>query len=164
VDHGQEHLGGHDDRLLGVAAGPDDLFLDDGQLRDGAFQAQIAPGDHDHVGDHQDVLQVVHGVLPLQLGHHRNPGPVLLDVGLDVHHVLGALHEGQGHGVDAHVEALVQVLDVFRGQGGHGMVHAREGDAFVRGQKPGILGLEFVEAVGLDRLGHLETAKAHRSN
>ena len=159
-DHGKQHLCGHDDRALGVAAGADDLFLDDRQLRDGALQAKVAARHHDRVRDLEDLVQVVHGVLPFELGDHGRPDAVLLDLLLGHDHVARVLHERDGQGVHTHFEALVEVLDVLGRQRRQGMVLAGKGDALVRRKQARVLRLDLVEPVGLELAGDVELEQA----
>lgn len=132
------------------------IFLDDGQLGRAAFQAKIAARDHDGVGDFEDGIELVHGVLALDLGHDRNPGPMSGDLGLDVLDVLLALHKGQGHGVDADIDALVQVTAVLVGHGRDLECLSGKGDALVGSQDAAVQRLHHDQTIRLDDLDHRE--------
>ena len=47
LDHAFEHLGGDDDFSTVVGASFNDVALDDGEVFNGAFAAEVAAGDHD---------------------------------------------------------------------------------------------------------------------
>ena len=72
ADHGIQHLSSSDDGLAGAQTLTDDLLLEHGHLGSGDLYAQVAAGHHDTVGDLQDLVDVVHALLVLDLGDDRH--------------------------------------------------------------------------------------------
>ena len=56
MDHGFQHLGGGDDLLAVFVGFFDEAFLEDGNVLKGNFHAHVAPGDHNAVGDPDDLV------------------------------------------------------------------------------------------------------------
>ena len=54
----------------------DDVLLDDGNFFGGHFDAEIAAGDHDAVGDFEDVVEVIDGLRLFELGDDRDVAAV----------------------------------------------------------------------------------------
>ena len=155
VHHGEQHLRGHDDGLGGLVAGLDDVLLDGGQLGQRALHAEIAAGHHDDVRLGQDLGEVVHRVLALHLHAHRHVLAAGVDELLGLAHVVGRLHVGDGHGVDAETHAVLEVALVLVREGAHARGLAGQGQALAGGHDAGIGRLQHDEAVVAD-LGNVE--------
>ena len=84
----------HKTAIIGFVAGADDPLLHGRQAGQGAFDAEIPPGHHDDVGDGQDFLQPVHGVLAFQLGADGDVAPRRLDQRPGFKDVFRGLHIG----------------------------------------------------------------------
>ena len=99
--HGVQHLGGGDHRLARLEALADDLLLEDGHPGGWDLHPQVAPGHHDAVGGGENLVDVVHALLILDLGDdaHVVPaeGPEDLPHRLDVG---GPADEGGGDEVE----------------------------------------------------------------
>ena len=153
-DHRLEHLGGHDHRLAGLAAGAHDALLDRRHLLGRHFHAQVAARHHHRIGFLDDTLQAVDRRRLLQLGD--DPGPSVDDA-LDLDHVFGTLDEGQRHPVDTQLKAEAQVGVVLLGQRRKRQHHARHVHALAIGD--GTAGddarLGKIRAAGLDAQAHL---------
>ena len=159
VHHGEQHLRRHDDGLGRLVAGPDDVLLDGGELGQGALHAEVAAGHHDDVRLGQDLGQVVHRVLALHLHAHRHVLAAGVDELLGLAHVVGGLHVGDGHGVDAEPHAVLEVALVLVGEGAHARGLAGQGQALAGGDDAGVGSLQHDEAVVAD-LGHVELQAA----
>ena len=133
VDHRVEHLGGDDDRL-GVALGQfDGALLDDRDLFEGHFDAEVAAGDHDAVEGGDDVVEVVDRLRLLDLGDDGEAAALLVHDPVDVVDVAAAADEGEGDDVDAGAQGPAEVLLVLLGEGGDGDGDAGEVEALVVG-------------------------------
>src|SRR5690606_2222698 len=89
-NHGFEHLRRHDHRLAITTAHADHALL---QARDGferQFDAEVAAGNHDGVGELYDFFEAIDGLGLFDLGH--DAGAALDDLA-HVDDVFGALHE-----------------------------------------------------------------------
>ena len=73
LDHRLEHLGRHDHRLAGEAAGGDDLLLQHGDGVERHLDPEVAAGDHQAVGRVGDLVEVLDRGLALDLGDDRDP-------------------------------------------------------------------------------------------
>ena len=118
VDHGFQHLSGDHHRLTGGAAGVDDTLLQDRNHLGRAFDAEVATGHHDGVGQLDDVVEMLDRRRLFQLGQQAHPvadlggdqATGLLDVG-------GALDEAEGDPIDTHVDGEVEVDQILGRQG-----------------------------------------------
>ena len=101
LDHGLEHLGGGDDGLAVLGGAADDVLLDGGDFFGRDFDAEVAAGDHDAVGDFEDGVEVLDGLGLFELGDDPGVGVEGGEAVLDVADVVGGADEGDGDGVDA---------------------------------------------------------------
>ncbi|MNQ92975.1 hypothetical protein D3C85_1084190 [compost metagenome] len=124
--HRLQHLGRHDGRHAALAGGAQDLLLGDRHFFGVHLDPQVAARDHDAVAVVEDALQVVQGLGLLDLGQ---TGGLTVHDALQLGHVLGLLHEAEGHPVDAETQGKRQVLAVLGGQGGHRNDSFRHGHA-----------------------------------
>lgn len=118
-DHAFEHMGGDDDGFHGGDALFDDTALDDGELLVGAFNAEIAAGDHDGVGGRNDAEDIFDGELVFNLGNNFYfRAAVLVEEGAEGEDVFGVSNEREGDPIDARGEADEEIGGVFGGDGG----------------------------------------------
>lgn len=133
VDHRVEHLGGDDDGL-GVALGEfDGSLLDDGDLFEGHFDAEVAAGDHDAVEGGDDVVDVFDGLGLFDLGDDGESSVFFVHDAVDVFDVVSAADEGEGDDVGADAQGPAEVFDVLLGEGGDGDGDAGEVESLVVG-------------------------------
>mmetsp|Transcript_8439 Transcript_8439/g.28964 ORF Transcript_8439/g.28964 Transcript_8439/m.28964 type:complete len:566 (+) Transcript_8439:192-1889(+) len=115
IDHGLQHVGGHDDRLAQLPAGLDDPLLQDGDLLHRELRPKVTPGHHGAVRRLQDLVQVGDRVCALDLDQDFDVGLLLHEIGPQlVHHVL-VLHKRQGVVVHTGPHAKLDVLPVLVG-------------------------------------------------
>ena len=95
VDHGLEHLGGHDDRLGPAACQFDGALLNDRHFLQRKLHAEVATGHHDGVERVDDFVELLHGLRLLDLGDHRNAAAFFIHDLVDALDVRGVTHEGQ---------------------------------------------------------------------
>ena len=110
MDHGIEHLGRHDHRLAGQAAGPDDPLLQARHLLGRHLDAEIAARHHDGIRQLDDVVETGHRHRFLQLGQDGNSA---VDKVADGGDVVRLLDEGQPHPVRPVVEGEFEVPAVL---------------------------------------------------
>lgn len=133
VDHRVEHLGGDDDGL-GVALGElDGSLLDDRDLFQGHFDAEVAAGDHDAVEGGDDVVDVFDCLGLFDLGDDGEASAFFVHDAVDVLDVVAAADEGEGDDVGADAQGPAEVVDVFFGEGGYGDCDAGEVESLVVG-------------------------------
>jgi hypothetical protein len=133
VDHRVEHLGRHDHRF-GVALRQfDRALLDDGDLFQWHFDAEVSAGDHDAVECGDDVVDVLHGLGFFDFGDDGEPAAFLVHDAVDVLDVVAGADEGEGDDVGAGAQGPAEVVLVLFGEGGDGDGDAGEVEAFVVG-------------------------------
>ena len=118
LDHRLEHLSGDDDRQQGASGGFDDLSLEHGHFGRANFDAQVAAGDHDAVGDGDDLLQVVDGGDGFDLGDERDLTACCVNGGAGFGQVEGAADEGEGEEIESVPDGEANVLTVLVGHSG----------------------------------------------
>ena len=106
ADHALQHLGRHHHRLAEVAALADDPLLQARHQLRRQLDAEIAPRDHDRVRELDDPVQPLDRGRLLDLGQDRRPAA---DQAPRLGDVLGALHEGQRHPVEAQLDPEAEV-------------------------------------------------------
>ena len=131
VDHRLEHLRGGDDGLAVLGGAADDVLLDGRDFLRRNFDAEVAAGDHDAVGDFEDGVEVLDGLRLFELGDDPGVGLEGGEAALDVANVVGGAHEGDGDGVDSLPMAKIEVFLVFLGERGHLDGDAGQVDALV---------------------------------
>ena len=112
--HGFQHLCRDDGGHAALAGGAQDLLLRHRHFLRLHLHAQVTARDHDPVAVVEDALQIVQGLGLLDLGH---AGGAPVHDPLQLGHVLGLLHEAEGHPVDAEAQGEGQVLAVLGRQG-----------------------------------------------
>lgn len=133
VDHRVEHLGGDDDGF-GVALGEfDGSLLDDGDLFEGHFDAEVAAGDHDAVEGGDDFVDVLDGLRFFDLGDDGEASAFFVHDAVDVFDVAAAADEGEGDDVGAGAQGPAEVFDVLVGEGGDGDGDSGEVESLVVG-------------------------------
>ena len=91
--HGVEHLRCDDDRLAGLVALTDDLFLDQRDILCRDLNAEVTTSDHDAVGDFEDCIEVLDAFEVLNLRQDLHVAIVLLDELADGQDILRTLDE-----------------------------------------------------------------------
>ncbi|CAM5311218.1 hypothetical protein SHIRM173S_11288 [Streptomyces hirsutus] len=133
ADHRVEHLSGDDDRF-GVAFGEfDGALLNDGDLFEWHFDAEVSAGDHDAVEGGDDVVDVLDGLGFFDFGDDGEAAAFFFHDAVDVLDVVSAAYEGEGDGVEAGAQGPAEVVLVLFGEGGDGDGDAGEVEAFVVG-------------------------------
>ena len=107
-----EHLRGHDDGLLLHHTFVDNLALDAGNALDGHLDAEVAARNHHTVGRIDDLIDVVHAFLVLNLRDDLDVAAVGVENVLNSLHVGGAAHEGVGDKVNIFLDGEENVLFV----------------------------------------------------
>ena len=130
-DHRLEHLRGGDDGLAVLGGAANDVLLDGGNFFGRDFDAEIATGDHDGVGDFEDAVEVLDGLGLFELGDDPGIGVEGGEAVLDVADVVGGADEGDGDGVDALADGEDEVFLVLFGERGNFDGDAGEIDALV---------------------------------
>src|SRR5699024_4535071 len=129
-DHGIQHLGGGDADLAGAHGAVDQVLLDRRDLRKVDLDAHIAAGDHDAVGDRQDLVDVVDAFLVFDLGDNAHRAVVLVQQVADLHDVLRIAGEAGGDQVKALFDAEQNVVAVTLAHVGHRQMNAGYVNAF----------------------------------
>ena len=138
--HGVQHLGGGDDRLARLEALADHLLLQDGHPGGGNFHTQVAPGHHNAVGGGQDLVQVVHALLVLDLGDDLYIVPAaLVEDGSNSLHIRRPADKGGGDKVEVVLHTEADVRDVLLGEGGQLDMDPGDIDGLVGGQGAAVL-------------------------
>ncbi len=127
-DHALQHLGGDDDLAAVVGAALDDVALNDGEILHGQLGAEVAAGDHDASGGFDDGVEVVERLLVFDLGDDAGIAAFLLEQKLDVLDVARFTGKGEGHEIDAKLDAEIEVLVVLGGERRQTDGHAGEID------------------------------------
>ena len=158
-DHAFEQVRGDDDRLDRGEAEVDRAALDDGQFLVGHLDAEIAARDHDAVGDGDDLLEILHRELVLDLGDDADVAVAFANLGAEQQHVGRLAHERHGDEIHAALEGDLDVLVVLLGQRGQVNLHAGQVDVAAAAERAGgeHLADELVRAAFLDR-AHAEVA------
>ena len=116
--HRIQHLSGGNHRFACLMALADHLLLQHGNLCGRNLHTQITPGNHDTVSSGQDVVNVVHALLILDLGNNLDiVSAVLLEHLTDGFHISGAAHEGSGHEVKVILHAEADIGNIAFSQG-----------------------------------------------
>ena len=139
VDHGVEHLRSHDDGLLLHHTFVNNLALNAGNTLDGHFDAEVAARNHHTVGRIDDLIDVVHAFLVLNLRDDLDVAAVCVENVLNSLHVGGAAHEGVGDKVDIFLDGEENVLFVALRKGGQVDVPAGHVHTLVRTERTVVL-------------------------
>ena len=118
LDHRLQHLRCGDDRLGVLGGAADDVLLNGGNHLRRHFNAEVAAGHHDAVGDLQNRVEMLDGLGLFELGD--DPG-FKAESGNAIAHqanVFGGADKGDGDGVDAVLEREFKILRVFVGERG----------------------------------------------
>ena len=116
LDHRLEHLRGGDDGFAVLGRAANDVLLKRGNFFGGNFDAEIAAGDHDGIGDFEDRVEVLDGLGLFELGDDPCVGVECSEAVLYVADVVGGADEGDGDGVDALADSEDEVFFVFFGE------------------------------------------------
>lgn len=133
VDHRVEHLGRDDDGLRVALGEFDGALLDDRDLFEGHFDAEVAAGDHDAVECGDDVVDVVDGLGFFHLGDDGEVAAFFGHDAVDVFDVASAADEGERDDVGSGAQGPAEVGFVLVGEGGDGDGDSGEVEALVVG-------------------------------
>ena len=122
-----------------------------GNFFGGNFDAEIAAGDHDGVGDFEDAVEVLDGLGLFELGDDPGVGIERGETVFDVADVVGGADEGDGDGVDALADGEDEVFLVLLGERWDVDGDAGEVDAFVFAEHAAVDDLA-VDVAALDGL------------
>ncbi len=134
LDHRFHHLGGRDHHAVHLARGADQVFLRCRQFGVADLNTKITACDHDDVRGIDDLLNAVHGLGTLDLGHDVPMATCLaqqLPRNIDV---FRRAHEGNGQIIGLDAGGKLDVLFVFIGQCRCGEAAAQFIDALAVGQ------------------------------
>ena len=145
MHHRLQHLGRHDHRLAGVAAGAHDRLLRDRHFLRRHFDAEVAPRHHHGVGRGGDLLDAVERGRLLDLDQDMR---AVADQPARFRHVLRALHEGERDPLDAEPEREAQVRAVLVRQRRDRQHDARQVDALAVAQPPAVDHLRLQRGIG----------------
>ncbi len=118
LDHGLEHLSGDDDGFSGRLTAADKLFLDDGDLGDVHFDAEVAAGDHEAVGGVENVVDLIERLGFFDLGDEVNVGGFVLEMLAEKKDVLGVAYEREGEVIEIVFDGPVDAFPIAIGDGG----------------------------------------------
>ena len=93
IDHRMQHLGCHDHRLLHLHALADQDTLNTRNTLCRDLDTQITTGNHDTVSGFQDLVDIIHAFLVLDLGDDLDRAVIFIQDTLDIQHVLLVSHE-----------------------------------------------------------------------
>ena len=127
-DHALEHVGGDDDGTAKLDALLDDAALDDREFLHLAFDAEIAPGDHDRVGGADDVLDIADSILVFDLGDRARVRAEAAQHAFEFQNIRRLAAKTQSHKIHADLDAEFDVLEVLGGERREVDLHAREVD------------------------------------
>src|SRR5215210_2189689 len=120
-DHGVEHLGGHDNGLAAAPAPRPYALLLYGDSLGGELDREIPARHHDAVRCPNDVLDVVYGLVLLDLGDDGRVAAEFLDLFFDLPDLVSRAHERHRHPVGAEfLHPETQILDVLRREAPYG--------------------------------------------
>jgi len=129
--------------------------LQDRYALDRHLHAQVAARHHQPVGLSDDGIEVGYGCRLLDLGHDGGGLPDKLAGELDV---LAALHERQGHPIDAEAQCVVEIGLVLVGERADRQHGVGQADALAAGQRAADLDGCLDRRCGLVRDGHANLA------
>ena len=115
VDHRVQHLCGYDDRLLGLHALADEHTLDAGDLLRRDLDTEVATGHHHAIGGFENLVDVVHALLVLDLSNDLDGTLVRVEDLLDIQHVPLATDEGVSNEVQPIGDGPFDVAPVLFG-------------------------------------------------
>jgi hypothetical protein len=128
IDHGVEHLRRGDDGGARVLALPDDALLYQGDVLEGALDAEIPAGDHHAVGRVDDPTEILDRVGALDFRDDRDVRPVALDHLAHREHVAAIPNETRSHEVDFLLHCEREIPSVLLGDHVQPEIDARNVD------------------------------------
>jgi hypothetical protein len=112
-------VGGDDDRFHGGDTLFENPALDDRKLFIGAFDAEVATGDHDGIGGGNDPEDIFDGELIFDLGDDFHiPAIVLIEEITEGDDVVGIADKGEGDPIDPSFKSDEKVGSILFGDGG----------------------------------------------
>ena len=106
---------GYDDRLFGFHALADQHTLDAGDLLRRDLDTEVATGHHHAIGGFENLVDVVHALLVLDLSDDLDGTLVRVEDLLDIQHVLLATDEGMSNEVQPIGDGPLDVAPVLFG-------------------------------------------------
>lgn len=159
LDHGLEHLGGADDGLASQVALRNHHLLADGHGLGGDLNTEITTSDHDAVGLLENLGEVLHALVGLDLGDDLDVAALGAENLADVLDILGSPNEGGKDVVEVFLDGELDVSLVLGRQGGEVNVGHGEVDTLLVGEDAGVDGADLDGRGGLDR-NHVEGENA----
>ena len=130
LHHGVQHLGGGDDLLAGQIGLFDEFLLDDRDLFQGNFYAQVAAGHHDAVGHVDNLVDIPYAVNIFNLGDDADIViPHAFQKSAHFQNIIGGAGEGSSDKVEVLLHGKFQVLAVLFAGEGQGELDAGDVDA-----------------------------------
>ncbi len=120
---------------VGRARASDHMLLHTRDLLQRHLETQIAPRDHQAIGNLQNVIQVVDRRRALDLGDDRGHTPGPAHHGLPAPHVVGVLYEAECDQIDTQFEPEAQIVFILFGDRRRRERNARRIDAFALPQR-----------------------------
>ena len=118
-DHTFEHVGGDDDRFHGGNTLFENPALDNRKLFIGAFDAEVATGNHDGIGGGDDPEDIFDGELVFDLGDDFHiPSIVLIEEITEGDDVVGVANKGEGDPIDPSFKSDEKIGGILFGDGG----------------------------------------------
>ena len=151
VHHGIQHLGGGDNDLAAHFGQVNDVFLIDRNFLQGDFDTEVSAGDHDAVGDIEDLTDIVDALGALNLGNDLHPAVVSLEDLADLKDIIGSSGKGSRDIFVTQFASEFNIRPVLFTDKRHGQVSVRYIDALVVGDRSavdnGTVYLRFRDAV-----------------
>merc|ERR1711892_926084 len=134
------------------------IFLSKEDLLSWDLDAHIATGDHDTIRGNDNLVNLAHTLVILNLGNDLDVGTIITKRIANSHHISGLANErGKDH-VDALLDTELQIALVVLGDGREIDLDAGQVDALLRAQLAAVLDLaDDLLRVGLKHLQRNET-------
>ena len=112
-NHGMKHLRGNDNRLLGKDTFANQQTLDARNTFLRNFDTQVATGYHNAVGHFENLVDIVHTFLVLNLGNDSDVAVVGIEDSLYIQNILSVAHERVSDEVDVFLDGVEDIVAVF---------------------------------------------------
>ena len=130
-NHGVQHLGGGNDRLAAGHTFGNHILLQNGDLGEVDFHAQIAAGHHDAVGYRQNLRQIGNTLLILHLGNNPDGGTLPIQQAADFPHIRRRADKAGGNIIKALFDTEENIIPVSLAHIRHVQPHAGHVDTLV---------------------------------
>ena len=108
-----EHLRGNDNRLLGKDTFANQQTLDARNTFLWNFDTQVATGYHNAVGHFENLVDIVHTFLVLNLGNDSDVAVVGIEDSLYIQNILSVAYERVSDEVDVFLNGVEDIVAVF---------------------------------------------------